>query len=441
MNRRHRRLAVLPAIALLGSVLLVPGAHASEPRTLVISQEPPELTFTDRDGDGWGVGDHFTFVAPVLTEDGHEGTITGEHRVTAMPADGQMAEYRVGIAAIDLGGGDTIVFGGQTGVETAQEMMTPGDPLRRVILGGTGAFAGIHGETVSVRAEDGSWTHTLTFASIDPAGMVTEIVAEGVSMTTDLEMTGEDGMQRGDARVWELDVATADGEPVTLFGLHFRTLGEGEKGPGSEVVGIVVLEDANGDRLIAAGRNPIGPATDPHPPVGLEIRRPIIGGTGRFLGARGEQTLIHTGGGRITATSRFTQPTGDPDETIVLRHVPAAPGDPEEVDLGDRTTWEIPMTSDDGEDATIRGHLTTIDFAGEEDPSHRMKGLTTITFADGSTILLAHVRYVDPVTGKALGHCIRAILGGTGRFAGITGQATANPDADGRLVVEVAVHR
>ena len=443
MNRVHRRLAVLPAIALLGSVLIAPAALANEPQTLVIAQEPPEISFHDPNGDGWGAGDFFTFVASVVAEDGREGTIMGEHRVTAMPTDGPMEEYRVGIAVIDLGGGDTIVFGGQTGVETTQEMMTPGDPLRRVVLGGTGAFAGVYGENVSVRAEDGSWTHTLTFEPVDPAGMVTEIVAEGVSApVTEIEMTGEAGMQRGDVRTWEMEAETTDGDPVTLYGLHFRTIGEGEQGPGSQTVGILALEDANGDRLIAGGWIQIGPAGDPLPPVGVEIRRPIIGGTGRFLGARGEQTLVHHGDGLITFTSRFTlPPAAAPEETIVFHHDAAAPDGMTDAVAGERTTWEIPLASDAGEEATLRGHNTLIDLADADEPTHRAAGLSTITFADGSTILLSDIRRLDPETGLVSGRCVRAILGGTGRFAGISGEVTRTKEADGQVRLEIAIQR
>ena len=47
--------------------------------------------------------------------------------------------------------------------------------LYGVALVGTGAYAGAHGELDSVRAEDGSWTHTLTFEAIDPDAPMTEL--------------------------------------------------------------------------------------------------------------------------------------------------------------------------------------------------------------------------------------------------------------------------
>ena len=268
------RLTSIVAVALVALPLVVPGVRAAEPETLVISQVPPELTYVDLTGDGWGPGDLFTFRADVVTADGRAGTLAGDHETISMPATGPFQEHRVGIAVFDLGGGDTILFGGQTSVASKHEMITPGVSLARAVLGGTGAYAGAHGEVVSVRAEDGSWTHTLTFETTDPAAPTTDIVVEASDpVSHDLKLTSEPGMARGDARTWHFAGTTADGEPVSMFGAHYRVLGEGEQGPGSEVVGIAVLRDANGDLLLAAGRNPIGPADDPYPPVGVTIEQ------------------------------------------------------------------------------------------------------------------------------------------------------------------------
>jgi hypothetical protein len=35
--------------------------------------------------------------------------------------------------------------------------------VRRALVGGAGRFAGVHGEVVSTRLEDGTWTHVFTF--------------------------------------------------------------------------------------------------------------------------------------------------------------------------------------------------------------------------------------------------------------------------------------
>lgn len=388
------------------------------------------------------MGDFFTFVAAVSTEDGRTGTLMGEHETTSVPGEGAVGEHRVGVAIFDLGDGDTIVFGGHTPVENVQEMITAGTPLTLAIVGGTGAFTGAEGEILSVRAADGSWTHTLTFDTLDPATPLTEIVLDGTtSEMADIELNGVDGMQRGDLRTWERKSTAADGEPFTIYGLHYRTLGDGEDGSGSVVVGLTVLEDANGDRLITAARNRIGSATDPYPPTGTEIVHTIIGGTGRFAGARGTWTTAPMGEGRFINTTRFTQAAGAPDETIVFHHAPATPDEMTDAVVGERTTWEIPLASDAGEEATLRGHNTLIDVADPDEPTHRTAGVSAITFADGSTILLADIRRLDPETGLVSGRCVRAILGGTGRFEGISGEVTRTIGADGRVRLEVAIRR
>jgi hypothetical protein len=441
-----RRLASIASLALVASALLTPGIRAAEPQSLVIMQDPPQLTFVDRGDDGWGPGDLFTFRAAVVTQDGRAGTVAGDHQTVAMPVDGPVQEHRAGIAVFDLGGGDTILFGGQTSVAVSHEMMSPGLLLARSILGGTGAYEGAHGEIDSIRAEDGSWTHTLTYELTDPAAPTTEIVVDAmVEPARAIALAGGDGLQRGDAISWDLAATTTDGEPVMLSGLHYRTLADGEDGAGSEVVGMAVLQDANGDLLFAAGRNPIGPSGDPYPLAGVAIRRPIIGGTGRFAGARGEQTVLNKGGGEVVYTSRVIEPVGEPDETIVLRHDPVVPRllpmRASGANPGDRYTWEATADGEENMPPSIRGYLMAIDMADTTDPSNVLMGVATVTLPDGSTILLADARRIDPAVGLVDGPMRRAIVGGTGRYAGVSGEMVTTLDDDGRITETLSIRR
>ena len=74
-SRTHRA-ALAGALAL---ALLIPAAavQGAGPETLVVRQDPFDVSVHDLAGDGIGHGDLYTWIAPASAEDGRTGTIVG----------------------------------------------------------------------------------------------------------------------------------------------------------------------------------------------------------------------------------------------------------------------------------------------------------------------------------------------------------------------------
>ena len=136
---------------------------------------------------------------------------------------------------------------------------------------------------------------------------------------------------------------------------------------------------------------------------------------------------------------------GDASETLILRRDPMSAS---VVDLhesgetrGDRRMVELTFDGEENEPPVLRGYLMTIDVADASEPTHGLLGIATITFDDGSTIVLGDARRVDPAKGLADGPHAWPILGGTGRYAGIGGEMVTTLDADGRITETLTIRR
>jgi len=420
------------------AALLVPAAatHAAGPETLVLHQDRFDVDVHDLGGDGVGPGDLYTWVAPATTEDGRTGTVVGEHVIVVMPTDGPFREVRIGTSVIDLGNGDKIALGGLVPVTSPLGEIEPGTELVNAIIGGTGAFGGAKGEIRSIRGDDGSWTHTLTYRTADLTGPVRSFsdVSSYVSSTVDLTGDGEIGP--GDLRVYHFLSMTDDDVPLEGQGASFIVGGSAEDGGSVQGFGYDVLRVGD-DQLVDLASPPVlGPTGEL---VGPAVN-PIIGGTGGLAGAMGTWSYGSLDQGLATRTIDLLAPPADTVERMLVLRSPLTPvrvadrGEPGE-SVGDLRSWDLPFTGDDGASGVAYGYLTTIAPASDATPVRTVIGLISLQFADGSTILVGdlHTEVAAlPTAGDAA--VARPVLGGTGRYAGVSGELVTTLDGEGGLV-------
>lgn len=438
------------AAGLLAVALLLPAGvvGAAGPETLVVAQDPFDVAAHDLAGDGIGHGDLYTWIAPATTEDGRTGTIVGEHQVVHMPTEGPYAEVRIGTSVLDLGDGDTIAFAGLIPVTTPLGQIEPGTELVNAIIGGTGAFGGAKGEIRSLRGEDGAWTHTLTYETAGPGGTEAAVRYEGTKPVTGFaDLSAGDGTGAGDFRTFHQVTATDDGQTVDAHGA--ATVAQGPGDDGSDIVTIGYwLEGIGGDLMIAVSSQTVNSSGR----FAGTTSAPIAGGTGRFAGARGTVTVGLNDAGVIVKTfDLLDAPADTVERTLVLRSGLEAENAIDELlqqldavrpvdrgdagaSLGDHRSWMLPFVGDDGESGVAYGFDIVVKPASDEDPVRTVAGLTVIELSDGSTIVVGDLHREGAMADPAEAFVPRPVLGGTGRYAGVSGEIVTSFDGAGGLV-------
>ena len=109
---------------------------------------------------------------------------------------------------------------------------------------------------------------------------------------------GSAGDSVGDQRIWEFSGKASDGQAVTMDWI-MTTTGQPDVATGLErrvTTGLFSLGDAGGDQIVieGVGRYPIAGSTVK---VDSTLERAIIGGTGKYAGARGTVTTSHLADG------------------------------------------------------------------------------------------------------------------------------------------------
>jgi hypothetical protein len=140
-------------------------ACSSSEETLTLTQSKGDsvvLTALELNPSGVA-GDTTVFEGPVERDGEPYGSIMGSMtKVGALGAGWREdREERMLTAVFDLPNGQISVLGVSYYVE-GDELLPAGEPVTRSIVGGTGDYVGIDGEVITVRNEDGSYTHTLS---------------------------------------------------------------------------------------------------------------------------------------------------------------------------------------------------------------------------------------------------------------------------------------
>lgn len=419
---------------LLAASLLLPGAaHAAGSVTLVLHQAPFEVAQHDLDGNGIGPGDLYTWIAPVTAADGRTGIVVGEHVTVVTPTTGPFAEVRIGTSAIDLGNGDSVALGGL--IPVAVGPVTAGVEIVNAIIGGTGAFTGAKGEIRSIRAGDGSWTHRLSYQTADLARPGRTIRATSPHSSELVDVTGDGKIGPGDFRVFHFVGTTEDGRPAEARGSQVVVRGAGEAGSLVQAFGYAVFV-VDGAQIAALARPRVQEGGGQ---LGGGLAIPLIGGTGQYAGVSGAWIVESLGGGSVKYTfTLFPAPTAGVDRTVVMRSAlpqvrnssAGGPGG-----LGKKFTFSLPFIGVDGESGVAFGYGSTVAPARDGSPVRTIMGLISVQFDDGSTVLIGNVHTENAEVPSAAEFAVtRPVLGGTGRYAGVSGELVSTLDGGGGLI-------
>jgi hypothetical protein len=180
----------------------------------------------------------------------------------------------------------------------------------------------------------------------------------------------------------------------------------------------LVLAFGSGPRIVAQAKGPTGP--------GAPSARPLLGGTGKYLGMRGVERSVKKGS-TFTHTISYTLPTkgsARTKETYYVRYVPATSTPRGRADaVGDGRGVGGPITTSTGEEVGYYAVESVVTHSYSGGIYQWLVGDAVYRFNDGS--MLRAIGPYQRATGSVAGPfapSARVVTGGTGRYAGMRGQ-------------------
>jgi hypothetical protein len=428
-----QRLRSRPALVVLACGAVVAAASAADAAkaatVLDLVSGVPSGPTVDLGSPGRTPGDLWTFSSTVTDPSGGPvGRLLGTQTTIAAGAAAQSAQ---GALTFDLADGQ-IVVGGTSSLALDSSGLIPAVAFDRAVLGGSGRFAGVRGVLTSTRRADGTYAQRFVltpaattggrtldlFSGGSPVGAVDHPPAgasPGDEKVIDTPLTDGAGTAVGTLRGTQTVMAVDADAQTAQAALTFTT-------PRVTIVvgGVTQLPVAGGGTL-----------------PGVALTRPVLGGTGAYAGMSGTDTVTRDGE-RYRNHFALTRGTGAARRP---RTIPAigANGAPAEIDLtpagistGDLYVFSGTFTTRAGRRlGTVHGTQTVAAIGPRE-----LTMSSTLTYAlrgRGQIVVggLAPYATETPDGTVRLRPVQRAVLGGTGEFAGAHGTMRAVRRADG----------
>jgi hypothetical protein len=403
-------------------VVAAAAADSARAASLSIVSGVPAFTVVDLGAAGRSAGDLNVFQAPVTPA----GQLLGVQTTLALTSDTQIVQ---GALAFDLPEGQ-IAVAGVSQLDPQVTGLIPGQRFQRAVVGGTGRYAGLRGQVVSTRRPDGSYDQaftlrkaplgrqrSLTVYAQTPGPAIVDLGATGaspgdLSVVDDGTLVDTAGATVGTVRGLQTTVDIRDGRRLVLAQVTYRLRG------GDIVIGGISGHVADGSGNV----------------VGVAYTRPVLGGTGVYAGATGTVTTTRDADGRyehrfalsglgqrVTRTLRLTGASG-----------PAANTDapPTGVSAGDMTLFDVPMRQGRRTVGRARGVQTSVVV---EHGRQTVSTQITYVLRHGSLVVAGLSDYpAAGTTGTVRNRPqVRAVIGGTGAFAGAHGTVRAVRRPDG----------
>ena len=138
---------------------------AQGPQTLILTQatEGSKLISLDTNATG-DLGDEYVFESPMLKDGEPYGEMFGTMTKVGELGHGTHPdrEDRLLNAVFDLPEGE-IVVSGLSFYVPGHPALEKHEPIARAIVGGTGAYAGIRGEVITIHNDDDSYTQEIRY--------------------------------------------------------------------------------------------------------------------------------------------------------------------------------------------------------------------------------------------------------------------------------------
>jgi hypothetical protein len=159
--RTSNRIAAITMVSTLAAATASVPATAATPTTLRFQTENNVVTAIDIGPAGKSPGDIYVYAGDVMLGGKKVGGVYGSH--TSIKVEGQF-ETVSGQATFELGGGDSLVVAGLTQYPAdANNGAVLNKGFTRVVVGGTGRYAGARGTIVSTRVGSNVYRQVVRF--------------------------------------------------------------------------------------------------------------------------------------------------------------------------------------------------------------------------------------------------------------------------------------
>jgi hypothetical protein len=427
------RLRSRPALALAACGALIATAAAADAAraatVLDLVSGVPSGPVIDLDAPGRTAGDQWVFTSAVTDASGAAvGRLLGNQTTIASSRGAQSVQ---GALTFDLTDGQ-IVVGGTSSATLDSSGLIPAVAFDRAVLGGTGRYSGMRGTVRSTRRADGTYTQHLVLQPAATAGARTVDVLSGGSPVSAVDLPPQ-GTTPGDEKIIDTPLTDAAGAGL---GRVRGTQTVMAVDPDAQVAQAALTFQLPRGTIVVGGvtRLPLaGGGTLPD----VAQTRTVLGGTGAYAGMSGTDTVTRQGE-RYLNHFALTPGTGAARRPRTLPAV-AANGVPGDLDLGPAGLSAGDLFVFDGTFATpagrrlgiLRGTHTVVAVGAKE-----LTMTSTITYdlrgrgqiVVGGLSPYPTSRRDGTVRGRSV---VRAVLGGTGEFAGAHGTLRAVRRANG----------
>lgn len=296
-------------------------ATAAAQRSITLNHARPNLVHVDIGQEGETHGDLLAVDAEFSSIEGLTGELSGIMTTIDISEsdDGGLQESvfhdRFFKGVFDFGGANTlVVFGKSVYPAGASDMneLGVGVPSIISVVGGTGDFMNARGQVVTTRKEDGTYTQVLQLVGIKPtpAQQSRLTLRQTPPYLVHVDVGLGEG-SHGDILAFDAEVASAKRLIGKLSGM-VTTIDIPEPGGlvfKDRIVHMVLdLDDAN--TLVMAGKSvyPFDGSPDSEFEKNIPQTRAIIGGTGEYIGAKGQVATTRNDDGSYTHELRFAGP-------------------------------------------------------------------------------------------------------------------------------------
>ena len=431
--------------------------------TFVVEQAPPSLVHIDIGQEGGSHGDILAFDAEITSDTGLSGKLSGMITTADIVESSQVVQDRITEIVFDFHDFGTLVVGGKSTYPfdgSGTEEMTFNNPQIRPVLGGTGDFLGAKGQVETIRNENSTYSHTFELVGVAPwqEGLSDEqrtfTLSQGVPNVVHIDL-GQKGGSHGDLLAVDAEFTSDEDLQGKLSGI-ITTVDVPEP---NEVIFQdrfvkAVFDFGEGNTLVMFGNSsyPADSSGADELAINAPVMKPIVGGTGQFIGARGQVETTRIADGTYTHTFQLVgtvnpnPSTEDVQSTLTLHqalpflvHIDVGL---EGGSHGDVLALDADVTSTEGLLGKLSGFVITVDIPepGGVNFKERITHLV-IDFGSANTVVIGG-KEVYPFDGRSESEFeknvpqARAIMGGTGDYMAAQGQVETIHNDDGSYTHE-----
>jgi len=289
---------------------------AAAQRSITLHQTRSTFVHVDIGQDGGSHGDLLAVDAEFSSDEGLTGKLSGiMTTIDVSELDGGVFQDRFFKGAFDFGGKNTIVVFGKLVYPmdaSGRDELDVGVASIMAVVGGTGDFMDTRGQVVTTRREDGTYTQAFQLVGIKPTpAQKRELtISQALPYVVHIDVGLEDGSP-GDISAFDAEVASAQGVTGKLSGMSTTIdIPEADELAFKDNIVHMVFDLGRANTLVVAGKS-VHPF-DGSPQSEFEKNIPqttaIIGGTGEYIGAKGQVATTRNEDGSYTHELRFAGP-------------------------------------------------------------------------------------------------------------------------------------